>query len=89
VPNKDRRRGDTQTGSRVKFHPADVFLPNVADPLADCPAEEQLEGTIVGFSDSGGTRDAFAMVEVVQKRTVIIPVEKLEPCGFGSGDRVQ
>ena len=39
----------------------------------------ELEGTIVGFSDSGGASRVFALVEVVQRRTVVVPVENLRP----------
>jgi hypothetical protein len=44
-------------------------------PLA--PGTE-VDGMIVSFSDSGSKPQAFAVVEVVRKQTLIVPVEKLE-----------
>jgi hypothetical protein len=61
----------------VRFHLADVFLPSAADLSVVSLVEEELEGTVVDFSDSGSTPNAFAVIEVIQKRTVIVPVEKL------------
>ena len=61
----------------MRFHLADVFLPSAADLSVVSLVEEELEGTVVDFSDSGSTPNAFAVIEVIQKRTVIVPVEKL------------
>jgi hypothetical protein len=36
-----------------------------------------VEGTVVDFSDSGITSRVFAVVEVVQKHAVVVPVAKL------------
>ena len=41
----------------------------------------ELEGTVVGFSDSGDARRVFALVEVIQKRTIVVPVDHLQPFG--------
>ena len=38
-----------------------------------------LEGVVVGFSDSGTEARVFAVVEVVQTQEVVVPVEKLHP----------
>jgi hypothetical protein len=38
---------------------------------------ELLEGTIVGFSDSGARPRAFAVVEVIQRHTFVVPVDTL------------
>jgi hypothetical protein len=40
-----------------------------------------MEGTIVGFSDSGPQARAFAVVEVVEKHTVIVPVSLVQVIG--------
>jgi hypothetical protein len=37
-----------------------------------------MEGAIVGFSDSGPRQRAFAVVEVVHRQTMVVPVEKLK-----------
>jgi hypothetical protein len=42
---------------------------------------EELEGTVAGFSDSGSAPQAFALVEVIYKHTVVVPVEKLKTPG--------
>lgn len=65
----------------MKFHLADVFLPSATDLSTVSLVEEELEGTVVDFSDSGSTPNAFAVIEVIQKRTVIVPVEKLSLTG--------
>jgi len=49
----------------------------------------ELEGTIVGFSDSGGASRVFALVEVVQRRTVVVPVENLRPLSELQSNRSQ
>jgi hypothetical protein len=80
-------RGFTQKGCHVRFHLADVFLPNAEDLHAVWGEQEELEGTVVDFSDSGSRRDAFAVVqiEVLVKKTAIVPVEKLT---LAEGDEV-
>jgi hypothetical protein len=42
------------------------------------PQEEIVEGTIVGFSDSGTRLRFFAVVEVVRTESMVVPLEKLE-----------
>jgi hypothetical protein len=37
----------------------------------------EVEGTILDFSDSGNVLRAFAVVDVIQRHTVILPVSKL------------
>lgn len=54
-----------------------MFLPHIDCLLADFEAKDEMEGTLIDFSDSGNRLHAFAVVEVDQKQTVIIPVEKL------------
>ena len=65
----------------MRFYVSDVFLPNPADLSAAFFEAEELEGTVIDFSDSGRTHNAFALIEVVQKRTVIIPTERLQMVG--------
>jgi hypothetical protein len=62
----------------VRFRLADVFLPNAEELRWVFNEEEVLEGTVIDFSDSGNNPDAFAVVEVIQKQTVVIAIEKLE-----------
>lgn len=44
---------------------------------------------MVDFSDSGSTRNTFAVVEVIVKQTVIVPVEKLRLAEVDEIDRIQ
>ena len=69
----------------MRFHLADVFLPNAVDLRAVFRDEEEIEGTVIDFSDSGSRQNAFAVVEIIRKQTVIIPIEKLEPAGGING----
>jgi len=68
----------TQTGDKVRFRVSDVFLPSLEVVLAGPSAEGELEGTIVDFSDSGHLARAFAVVDVIRRQIVIVPVEKLQ-----------
>ena len=63
----------------MRFQIADVFLPNPGAVFAALPADSQLEGTIVGFSDSGLKTRFFAVIEVVRVQSLVVPIEKLEP----------
>ena len=65
-------------GDKVRFSLSDVFLPSQETVLAPLPGETELEGTVVDFSDSGAKPRVFAMVDVVRKQTVVVPVDKLE-----------
>ena len=67
----------TEVGDKVRFSVVDVFLP-IAEGAFVAGAGEEVEGTVVNFSDSGSKVRAFAMVDVFFKQTVIVPVEKLK-----------
>lgn len=62
----------------MRFEPADAFLPSPEELLA---ARGELEGVVVGFSDSGAESRVFAVVEVVQKQDIVVPVDKLHLIG--------
>lgn len=68
-------------GSKVSFQVCDVFLPNGDELRAAFPDKEWLEGTVVGLSDSGKQPDAFAVIELVHKQNVVVPIEKLRKAG--------
>jgi hypothetical protein len=53
-------------------------LPGPEELFAVPPAQTELEGTVVAFSDSGATPRFFALVEVVERKTMVVPVEKLK-----------
>lgn len=78
VPAMIHKGGNpTQTGDKVRFRISDVFLPNPEAVLAKPQAEEEVEGTIIDFSDSGQKARFFALVDVTRRQTVVVPVEKL------------
>jgi hypothetical protein len=64
----------------VRFHVTDIFLPNPGGVLV-AAQEAELEGTIVGFSDSGLKSRFFAVVEVIRTQSLVVPMEKLEVIG--------
>jgi len=64
----------------VRFSPRSVFLSNreeSAGVSAEEKEDEELEGVIVGFSDSGASMKAFAVVEVVGRPSLVVPVDEL------------
>jgi hypothetical protein len=67
----------TFIGDRVKFSIENVFLPDPEQTLKTLSLESEVEGTIVGFSDSGNRPRAFAVVDVVRRKTVVVPVDKV------------
>ncbi len=66
----------------MRFSVSDVFLPNAEGVFVAAPDEGNVEGTILNFSDSGSKSRVFAVVDVIRRQTVIVPVEKLEVVGF-------
>jgi hypothetical protein len=69
----------------VRFRLSDAFLPGAEELQAIFRDADKLEGCVIDFSDSGAKPDAFAVVEIIQRQTVVVPVEKLELAG-GSDD---
>jgi hypothetical protein len=67
----------TREGDRVRFRMADVFLPSAEEVLALSPATE-LEGVVIDLSDSGTESRVFAIVDVIRRQNVVVPVEKLQ-----------
>jgi len=76
----------TREGDRVRFRVADIFLPN-ADGVLSVSLGEELEGVVVNFSDSGSASRAFAVVDVIRRQNVVVPVEKLEVVASHSENR--
>lgn len=62
----------------MRFQVVDVFLPSTGGVFPAFEEEEELEGTITGFSDSGSTPRVFAVVEVVRTQSLIVPLDKLQ-----------
>jgi hypothetical protein len=62
----------------VRFQIAAVFLPSPGGVPLAIEEDQELEGTILDFSDSGSKPRIFAVVEVVRTQSYIVPVERLE-----------
>lgn len=54
-----------------------MFLPSPEELFAGPFSDTETEGAIVDFSDSGFRHRAFAIVELDNKQTMVVPVEKL------------
>jgi hypothetical protein len=61
----------------VRFRVADVFLPSAEEVVA-LSSMTELEGVVINFSDSGSESRVFAVVDVIRRQNVVVPVEKLE-----------
>ena len=70
-------RWQTREGDKVRFFVSDVFLPGPDDVFSALSAGTQLEGTVVSFSDSGSEPRVFAVVDVIRRQTVVVPVARL------------
>lgn len=57
---------------------SDAFLPGADELVVFAAPEEKVEGTVVDFSDSGPKPSFFAVIDVIRRRTVVVPVEKVE-----------
>lgn len=68
----------TQKGDRVRFSISDAFLPTEEELVALASPNEKVEGTVINFSDSGPKAGYFAVVDVIRRCAVVVPVEKLE-----------
>lgn len=82
-PTVRRRTGraDTRKGDRVRFSLVNAYLPAPDEALRDLALQDEVEGVVIDFSDSGSTRRAFAVIEVVRRRTVVVPVQSLSLVG--------
>jgi hypothetical protein len=56
-------------------------MPAADDLPKALTSADQLEGTVVNFSDSGLLPRVFAVVDVVARRSFVVPVEKLQKMG--------
>jgi hypothetical protein len=73
----------TQVGDKVRFSVSDIFLPDSENVFVVAPGEVEVQGTVLRFSDSGPTPRMFAVVEVVRRQTVVVPIEKLRNAPYG------
>ena len=74
----------TREGDRVRFRCADIFLPSTEEVLA-LSSTTELEGVVINFSDSGTEPRVFAVVDVIRRQNVVVPVEKLRVVNADKG----
>ncbi len=67
--------GFVTEGDRVRFRIADIFLP--AKECLEIAGQQEMEGVIVQFSDSGDTPKMFASVDLLIHQIVIVPTDRL------------
>jgi hypothetical protein len=75
------RRGGrvpTKIGDQVRFRAEKVFFWPEEGSHSALPQDAEIEGKVIGFSDSGSAPRVFALVEVLKTQTVIVPVSELE-----------
>jgi len=66
------------SSQQVQFHIKDVYVPEPDQILMELHGQDLLQGRVVDFSDRGGTRKAFAVVEVSGfTGPVVVPVAKV------------
>ena len=84
------RRWETQIGDRVRFSLVDVFLPDPQEALASLSLDSEVEGIVSSFSESGQAPRAYALVDVILRRIVVVPVDRLrlEPDADQSGKEI-
>ena len=68
----------TEKGDRVKFAKGSIFLPDPEEIQFFPSGSDELEGTIIDFSDSGVQSKAYAVVEVVRRLSLVVPVDELQ-----------
>jgi hypothetical protein len=73
----ESREARTNIGSRVRFSAQSIFLPNQEEIASFASPNEEFEGIITGFSDSGSSIKAYAVVEVVRKLSFVVPAPDL------------
>jgi hypothetical protein len=73
-------------GDTVRFRTTDIFLPLADELPSELMESSVLEGTIRSFSDSSQKPRVFAVVEVVLRRSVVVPVVKLQVVEAGSSE---
>jgi hypothetical protein len=57
---------------------SDAFIRDSETNVTALSHMSEVEGTVLSFSDSGVIPQAFAVVEVTLKQTVIVPTERLK-----------
>ena len=63
----------------------DVYLPEPGGVLLELHGDRPVTGTIVGYSDSGAVREAYAVIKVAGvARLLMVPSDRVEPVANGA-----
>ncbi len=65
-------------GDRVSFRISDVYLPEPHEVLASLTPEVRAQGIVIEFSDSGEQRRAYALVQITNEQSVLLPLGALQ-----------
>ena len=69
-------------GDWVRFRISEVFLPEPSEVLAKLTPEVEANGVIVDFSDSGQSRQAYAVVRITSEQAVLVSVSALRVLNY-------
>jgi hypothetical protein len=69
-------------GDWVRFRISEVFLPEPSEVLAKLTPEVEANGVIVDFSDSGQSRQAYAVVRITSEQSVLVSVSALRVLNY-------
>jgi protein tyrosine phosphatase (PTP) superfamily phosphohydrolase (DUF442 family) len=77
---RQKRKGSnaTEIGSYVRLPVHSVFLPCQDEVRRFADGDEELDGIVLGFSDSGGSSNAYAVVEVKRTMSLVVPIHALK-----------
>jgi hypothetical protein len=70
----------------VRFQASEVFLASHEALFSAPDSSAEMKGVIVDFSDSGTRPRAFAVVELADGPTIVVPVEKLTVIAPGTAE---
>lgn len=62
----------------MRFCISDAFLPTEEELTVLLTPNQKVEGTVINFSDAGPKAGYFAVIDVIRRCAVVVPVEKLE-----------
>ncbi len=61
----------------MRFRISDVFLPSSEEAFSALAPDALLEGVVVSFSDAGSELRVFAVVDVVRRQLLVVPVNRI------------
>lgn len=70
----------------MRFRSADVFMPSPEETFGALAPDTPLEGVVVSFSDSGSELRVFAVVDVVRRQALVVPVNRMTVVAPGGSE---